>query len=160
MEILTIGHGSQPIEEFIGLLRRHRVEVLVDTRSKPFSSRHPQFGQRVLAKLLDEAGIRYLYLGDKLGGRPNDDALYGPTGKPDYDKIAATEAYRQGLSALVELARGDETVAIMCSESDYKECHRYKLISRSLAVDGVEVRHILRDGSLEENPAPQLALFG
>jgi uncharacterized protein (DUF488 family) len=159
VEILTVGHGSQSIERFIGLLRQNRVEVLVDTRSMPFSARHPQFNQRALAVLLDEAGIRYVFLGDKLGGRPRDASLYDQDGKPDYDKIAATEAYRQGIVLLKELARSDETTAIMCSESDYRECHRYKLIARTLALDGVTVRHILKDGSLEDNPAPQMALF-
>jgi uncharacterized protein (DUF488 family) len=159
MEILTVGHGSQSIERFIDLLRQNRVEVLVDTRSKPFSARYPQFNQRVLAALLDEAGIRYVFLGDKLGGRPRDIALYDQEGKPDYDKIAATEAYKRGIAILEELARSDETTAIMCSESDYKECHRYKLIAQSLALHGVEVRHILKDGSIEHHPAPQMALF-
>lgn len=159
MEMLTIGHGSQSIEGFIGLLRKNRVEVLVDTRSMPFSARHPQFSQRVLAALLEEAGIRYVFMGDKLGGRPKDTSLYDRDGKPDYDKIAGTKAYRQGIDSLEELARGDEITAIMCSESDYKECHRYKLIARTLTLDGVTVRHILKDGSLEDNPAPQMALF-
>ena len=158
MEILTVGHGSQSIEQFIGLLRQQRVELIVDTRSKPFSSRHPQFSQRVVAKLLDEAGIRYMFLGNKLGGRPGDFALYDASGKPDYEKIANTDGYQQGIDALIQLARGDETIAIMCSESDYRECHRYKLVAKSLTVAGVEVRHILKDGSLEENPAQQLAL--
>jgi len=159
MDILTVGHGSQSIEHFIDLLRRNRVEVLVDTRSKPFSFRHPQFSQRVLAALLDDAGIRYVFLGDRLGGRPRDASLYDQGGKPDYDKIAATEGYRQGIGLLEELARSDETTAIMCSESDYRECHRYKLIARTLVLDGVTVRHILKDGSLEDNPAPQMALL-
>ena len=157
MEILTVGHGDQSIESFIDLLRKHRVEFLVDTRSMPYSSRNPQFGQRVLAKFLDDAGIQYVFLGDKLGGKPKDTSLYDDSGNPDYDKIAQSAAYTRGISELVELARGDENIAIMCSESDYHNCHRYKLISRTLAIDGVEVQHIMRDGSLEENPAPQLA---
>ena len=159
MEVLTVGHSNHTIEDFIALLRQHRVEILVDTRSKPFSSRHPQFGKQVLAALLDDAGIIYCFLGDKLGGRPKDRSLYDSSGKPDYDKIANSDAYQEGLENLVDLARNDATVAIMCSEGDYKECHRYNLVSRSLAIDGVEVRHILRNGLLEENPAPQMALF-
>lgn len=160
MEILTVGHGDQSIEDFIALLRQHRVEVLVDTRSMPYSARNPQFGQRVLSSFLDEAGIRYVFLGDKLGGKPRDGSLYDGAGRPDYDKIAATDGYRQGISMLEELARGDENVAVMCSESDYRECHRYKLIARTLAINGAQVWHICRDGSLDENPAPQLAFFG
>lgn len=159
MEILTIGHGDQSIERFIDLLRTHRVELIVDTRSQPFSVRHPQFSQRVLAAFLDEAGIRYAFLGDKLGGRPKDSSLYDPLGKPDYERMAEAPAYRQGITALIELARGDETVAIMCSESDFRECHRYKLVAKTLVLEEVAVKHIRRDGSLEDNPAPQMLLF-
>ena len=153
------GHGDQAIERFVELLRLHRVELLVDTRSQPFSTRHPQFSQRTLATLLDEASIRYVFLGDKLGGRPKNASLYDTTGKPDYAKMAETPSYQAGIDTLIELACGDENVAIMCSETDYRECHRYKLISRSLALAGVQVWHVLRDGSLEDNPAPQIALF-
>ena len=108
---------------------------------------------------LEEAGVRYVFLGDKLGGRPKDLSLYGPAGKPDYDKMAKTPSYRAAIDTLIELACGDENVAIMCSETDYRECHRYKLIARSLALSGVQVWHVLRDGSLEAHPAPQMALF-
>lgn len=158
MEILTVGHGDQSIEEFLDLLRQHKVETLVDTRSRPFSSRHPQFSQRQLVRFLADSGIRYVFLGDKLGGKPRNPQLYS-NGQPDYRKIAATASYREGLEILKDLARGDETVAIMCSEADYKQCHRYKLLSHSLMLDGVEVRHIVRDGSVEEHPAPQMSLF-
>jgi uncharacterized protein (DUF488 family) len=159
MQVLTIGHGDQAIEDFIGRLRQHRVELLVDTRSQPYSVRHPQFSQQALATLLDEAGIRYLYLGHELGGRPRNPALYDEHGKPDYDRMAETPAFQQGIETLLELARGDETVAVMCSESDYRECHRYRLVARTLALLDVEVQHIMKDGTLQENPAPQLALF-
>lgn len=158
MEILTIGHGTQATEEFIKLLRAYHVELLVDTRSQPMSARNPQFSQRPLAVALDEVGIKYVFLGDKIGGRPREASLYTPSGKPDYEKIAATRTYQTGIEMLIEFARGDETVAIMCSESDFKECHRYKLVARSLTLRDIEVRHILKDGSLAENPAPQLAL--
>ena len=158
MEVLTVGHSDHSIEDFIALLRKHSVEALVDTRSEPFSARHPQFTKHVVSQLLGEAGIRYYFLGDKVGGRPADRTLYDEEGAPDYDKMAQTSAYKEGIESLLELARGDENVAIMCSEGDYKQCHRYLLVSRSLALLDVEVNHILRDGTLEENPAPQLAM--
>ena len=158
MEILTIGHSNHPIEGFIALLRKHNVEVLADTRSKPFSARYPQFSKQVVSQLLGEAGIQYYFLGDKIGGRSSDPKLYDPEGNPNYDEMAQTPAYKEGIEALLELARGDQNVAIMCNEGDYQQCHRFLLVSRSLALLDVEVTHILRDGTLEESPAPQLAL--
>jgi uncharacterized protein (DUF488 family) len=34
----------------------------------------------------------------------------------------------------------------MCAEADYKSCHRYWLITRTLTQRGIEVRHILHSG--------------
>ena len=158
MEVVTIGHGDQSLQHFVRLLRQHGVKVLVDVRSLPFSSRQPQFSQHELARFLAASGVQYVFLGDSLGGRPRDEELYSD-GKPDYRRIAATASYQKGLDVLEDLARGEEKVAIMCSESDYRQCHRYKLVAHSLTLDGVKVRHIARDGSLEEHPAPQMSLF-
>jgi uncharacterized protein (DUF488 family) len=160
MRILTVGHGNLTIERFQQLLLRHDARTLVDVRSAPYSGRFPQYSRSSLDALLAIAGIRYVFLGDKLGGRPRDQLLYDRDGNPDYDKIAGTKEYRAGIEALLQLAESDEVAAIMCSESDYRECHRFGLVSRTLALAGTEVKHILKDGSLDDNPAPQLALPG
>jgi uncharacterized protein (DUF488 family) len=49
-------------------------KVIVDTRSSPYSKFAPQFDQAPLRRTLEEAGIKYLYLGAELGGRPADPA--------------------------------------------------------------------------------------
>src|SRR4051794_16954719 len=74
--LLTIGHSNHSLTTFLGLIRRHRVEVLVDTRSRPFSRYTPHFNAPRLGLVLHELGIRYVVLGDLLGGRPSDPALY------------------------------------------------------------------------------------
>ncbi len=40
---LTIGHSSHTAERLVALLREHAVQVLVDTRSSPYSRFSPQF---------------------------------------------------------------------------------------------------------------------
>ena len=46
--ILTIGHSNQSLEEFLHLLKLHRVDVLVDVRSHPFSKYTVQFNAPAL----------------------------------------------------------------------------------------------------------------
>jgi uncharacterized protein (DUF488 family) len=145
MTIYTIGHSNIAIERFIDLLRLHLVQVLVDTRSQPYSRYAPQFNRESLKTSLEQAGIAYLYLGDKLGGRPTDARYYLPDGAVDYDQLAKAPFYREGIERL-ECAAEGHSLAIMCSEADYKACHRYKLITRSLVNEGVEVQHILHSG--------------
>ena len=75
---MSIGHSTHPLEGFVGLLRQHRVEVVVDVRTSPFSRFNPQFNRDNLLLGLREAGIRYLFLGEELGGKPDGDEFYDP----------------------------------------------------------------------------------
>jgi uncharacterized protein (DUF488 family) len=163
--VYTIGHSHAAIETFIDLLRLPLIEVLVDTRSQPYSRYAPQFNRESLKTSLLRAGIAYLYLGDELGGRPRDAQYHLPNGKVDYERLAEALSYRGGLARLKHEAEG-HCVAVMCSEADYRQCHRYWLITRSLVNEGAEVHHILHSGALvqtrpdEFSPSPrQLGLF-
>jgi uncharacterized protein (DUF488 family) len=146
MRLYTIGHSNIPTEEFLDLLSRHSVEVLVDVRTAPYSRYCPQFNRAALQQAIEAAGLRYCFEGKALGGKPEDETLRGDDGAPNYDKIAASELYQEGLSQLLALA-AEQCVAIMCSEAHPLQCHREKLIARSLRAGGVEVLHILPDGS-------------
>ncbi len=59
--ILTIGHSTHPIGEFLHLLQANEVELLVDVRTIPKSRYNPQFNTAVLAQSLNQAGIAYLH---------------------------------------------------------------------------------------------------
>jgi uncharacterized protein (DUF488 family) len=165
MIIYTIGHSHTAIDCFIGLLQLHRIQVLIDTRSQPYSRYAPQFNRKSLKTSLQQAGITYLYLGGQLGGRPRDTQYYLSHGKVDYERLAHAPFYRQGLERLMHEAERC-CLAVMCSEADYHKCHRYWLIARSLVNEGIEVHHILHSGDLiqtcpdEFSPAArQLGLF-
>lgn len=144
--LMSIGYGDRPWEEFASRLRAYRVEFLVDVRSRP-GSRQAEFNREALEILLSQIGIKYVYMGDTLGGQPDDQSCL-VDGKVDYDTVAGRDFFRRGLSRLVAAARGGHRVAMMCSEIDPERCHRSKLIGVALAKEGLEVQHIDRDGSL------------
>jgi uncharacterized protein (DUF488 family) len=147
--VFTIGHSNHPREHFMALLGKNRIAAVGDVRSKPFSRRHPHFGQPALKKTLEEAGMAYLFLGEALGGQPADRALYRDNA-PDYERMAATDGFQRGLDrALDEAAR--HRLALMCAEKEPLECHRFLLVSRHLALRGARITHILGDGSIEEH---------
>jgi uncharacterized protein (DUF488 family) len=165
MTVFTIGHSNAAIDRFLDLLRQHRIEVLVDTRSQPYSRYVPQFNRESLSATLQLAGLGYLYMGDSLGGRPAERQYYREDGKVDYDLLAEAPFYLAGLGQLKKQAETGR-VAVLCSEADYHKCHRYWLITRSLAGEGVEVRHILHSGEMAttdpkefESSSDQLRLF-
>ena len=69
MTLYSIGHSNAEINAFLELLTRHSIELLVDTRSQPYSRYSPQFNRETLKAWLGEAEIAYLFLGEQLGGR-------------------------------------------------------------------------------------------
>ena len=159
--IHTIGHSDHTTAVFIELLRRHGVTLVVDVRSQPYSRWTHQFNRETLAHDLDETGIAYRFMGESLGGRPADPALYDPgQGHPDYRRVEQVPAYQAGIDQLLELARA-ERLAVMCSEGDHRHCHRNLLITQTLLERGVRVLHIQPDGRTVEGEriARQLSLL-
>jgi len=166
----TIGHSSHTPEHFVGLLRQQRIQVVADTRSAPYSRYTPQFDREALRDLLAGAGVKYLYLGDAVGGRPKDESCYDAEGRVLYGRVAGQREFRE---AVERLQRGADEfrVALLCSEEDPAHCHRRLLIARVLMGEGAEIRHIRGDGTLESDTEvaarsgkpliePQPALFG
>lgn len=157
--VYTIGHSNLDEEAFLALLKRHEIETLVDVRTSPYSRFAPHFNQRELRAALRNRGIGYAFGGEKLGGRPGDPALYKngvvPDGHADYlnlvdyPAVARQSWFQEGVERLLELA-AEAPTAMMCSEEDPNRCHRHHLIAQALLKRGVGVRHIRKDGRIEE----------
>lgn len=147
--VFSIGHGARRIGEFIALLQQYGIRYLVDVRTYPFSRFHPQYNREALGKALEEAGIRYVYLGDALGGRPKNADSYDEEGKVDYGKLRQKEHFKTGIERLVKAAENQVPLAMMCSERDPRQCHRSRLIGPALTEVGVAVQHIDEQGRLK-----------
>jgi uncharacterized protein (DUF488 family) len=146
--VLTIGHSNHTMEHFLGLLKSHGVEVVVDTRSQPYSKYATQFDHEALKLALQDAGIRYLYLGRELGGRPKGDELYDEEGHVLYDRVAASYLFQEGLMRLERGIR-EYKVALLCAEENPAACHRRLLVGRVLLDHGIQVEHIRGDGRIQ-----------
>jgi uncharacterized protein (DUF488 family) len=110
---------------------------------------NPQFNREPLREALRAAGIRYVFLGKELGARSTDKSCYRD-GRVQYDRLARTDAFKQGLERVKEGARSYR-VALMCAERDPLHCHRTILVARHLVGAGLHVRHILANGEVEEH---------
>ncbi len=145
--LYTIGHSNHDEDHFCALLKQHGIEVLGDVRSQPYSRYTPHFNSEPLQAALAQRGIRYVFLGDELGGRPASENLYDAEGYVLYHLVAETPEFERGLERL-ETGMAKYRVAIMCSEEDPAVCHRFLLVTRVLRASGVAVQHIRGDGSL------------
>ncbi len=146
--LFTIGHSSQGIEKFLELLSGNSIGVLVDVRSQPASRFAPHFDAAALKNDLTRKGIKYMYMGRELGGKPSDPSMYDKKGYASYNLMAQAPAF---LMAIQRLVNGAQThrIAVMCSEEDPTECHRHLLLARVLAQQGIQVAHIRGDGQLQ-----------
>ena len=148
--VLTIGHSTHALEAFVALLRQNGVTAVADVRSAPYSRFNPQFNREPLAEALGAEGVRYVYLGRELGGRSEDPACH-EDGRIRYDRVAATESFKDGLARVVDGA-AKFRIALMCAEKEPLHCHRTLLVARALERE-VDVAHIHADGALEPHRA-------
>ena len=152
--LFTIGHSNLEWDAFVSLLRQHDIPLVADVRSRPQSFRFPHFSQPELEQSLREAGIGYLFLGEELGGRPDDPKAYRANGVVDYRKRRKSFAFQQGIErAVLELEKG--SLALLCAEEDPLSCHRFLMICPELVALGIEPKHIRKGGEIEEQRAAE-----
>ena len=130
LTIWTIGYSGRTRESFLKLHKDYGIEILVDVRHFP-TSKNPDFRRESMEVWLPENGIRYVWLGDLLGG-------YRRGG---YERYMGTPAFREGIERLLQIARQGRT-CIMCMERNPKYCHR-RFIAAYLEAMGIRMVHIL-----------------
>jgi uncharacterized protein (DUF488 family) len=155
--IYTIGHSNHEMDAFVQLLQRHSIAAIADVRSSPFSRIFPHFNREPLRAFIRQADIQYVFMGDCLGGRPDDPSCF-KSGQVQYDRVALLPTFAQGLDRLEQGAE-DYRIALMCSEKDPITCHRMLLVSRHLAKRRIDVQHILSDGNLESQDAAETRMM-
>jgi len=167
--VYTAGFSNLPQRSFLSNLHSHGIQVLVDVRSKPYASYTPHFNKDQIEAAATASGLRYLYLGQELGGMPDNPGFYDDEGYVLYDRIAATEGFQVGIKRLLDGLNKGYSLALTCGEDNPRGCHRRLLLGKVLREQGVAVAHILSNGTLiseaelldEERKVPrQLSLFG
>ncbi len=153
----TIGHSNHSAARFTALLQQHRISLVIDVRSSPQSRYAPHFNKQEIVSVLNQSGLEYTFAGRSLGGRPADPDLYD-NGHVSYAKMSETSGFNSALKKMAALAR-EQSIAIMCAESDPLDCHRFLLIGRELVRRGTDVTHILSNGSSETHAGAEKRLL-
>ncbi|MCX8027702.1 MAG: DUF488 domain-containing protein [Thermodesulfovibrionales bacterium] len=153
MTIYTIGHSNIDIDKFISLLKGAGIEVLVDVRSVPYSKYANQFNKERLMNAVRTSGIKYIYMGDVIGGMPKNKSYY-VNDRIDYHLLKQSKHFQDGINRLLSDIQ-KYRLAIMCAEEDPMRCHRRHLISKTLHEKGVEILHIRGDGRIERDEFTQ-----
>lgn len=128
--IFTIGHSIRKMKEFIEILKKHKIQVVIDIRRFPKSKIVPHFNKENLKTELRKIGIKYAWLGKWLGGYR----------KEGYLKYMEKAEFKKGIKYLENIAK-NKICVIMCAEKLYFKCHR-KFVSKYLQNKGWIVKHI------------------
>ena len=143
--ILTIGHSTRTLDEFIALLKAHAVTLVVDVRTIPRSRHNPQFNGNSLADSLKKAGIGYVHMSG-LGGLRHAKRNSVNTGWRNasfrgYADYMQTPEFEKQIEELIQLAK-EHRIALMCAEAVPWRCHR-SLIGDALTVRGIRTEDIM-----------------
>ena len=145
--LFTVGHSNLSIEDFISLLKKYKINAVVDVRSHPYSSYSPHFNRNSLKFELLKAKYKYVFLGEELGARPKDLSCY-INDQAVYKKIANTHYFKAGINRII-LGLNKYRIALMCSEKDPISCHRTILICKYLRQLDLEINHIIDEKTIE-----------
>lgn len=128
--IYSIGTGNRELKDFIKIVAEAKLDILVDVRSRPYSKYFPHFNREFMRPIVEENGTKYIYRGKNLGGL--DQNVYRDE---TLDEVAAW------------VAEGKK-VAVMCSETSFKSCHRFRSgpkevqLEPEFAIRGLTMEHL------------------
>jgi len=149
--IYTVGHSTHQPGYFLELLKAYSITCLVDVRSVAASSYNPQYNKEPLSNFLQNNRIVYHHFAEEFGARHADPDLLDDEGKVDFEKVRKSWLFKNGMERLWLESEKGSVIALMCSEAEPFDCHRFSMISIALEKDGFEVKHILKDKTLKTN---------
>jgi uncharacterized protein (DUF488 family) len=157
--VLTIGHSTRTIEQFIGLLQAHGATCIIDVRTVPCSRHNPQFNKASLPQSLKNLGLEYIHM-PGLGGlrhakRNSPNAGWRNASFRGYADYMQTPQFAESLEELICLADSGRAV-LMCAEALPWRCHR-SLVADALLVRGIRTENIMSATHRETHYLTQFA---
>lgn len=148
--LFSIGYATKKIDVFIAQLQQHNIDAIADVRSVPYSKVFTDYRQENLIQSLNRVGIKYVYLGEELGPRSKVVEHYDDRNQVQFDRLAKSELFKQGVERLQKGLDTGLNIALMCAEKDPATCHRSLLVSYYLKKElDIDVQHIEHSGLLE-----------
>ena len=138
MEIFTLGHSTRSLEEFLEILKKFQIELVIDVRRFPSSKKFPWFNKENLEKVLEKEKIEYFHF-PELGGYR----------KEGYETFSKSNEFKEAIKKLLRKIDKKRAV-ILCSEFKWWKCHR-RYIASYLAKMNYKVIHIFTKERIQEH---------
>ncbi len=149
--IYTIGHSTHDINHFLELIKNFNINCIIDVRSVPASSYTPQYNKEPLSNFLKDNGITYMHFPAEFGAKHVEPELLDKEGNVNFEKVRKSNKFQNGVKRILQGINKGYAIALMCSESDPFNCHRFSMISVALEKEGFNVQHILKDKTIMTN---------
>jgi len=164
------------IEKMFKTLQKLNVSHLVDVRSVPYSKQFPQCNADNLKVAGKHSSIFYIHI-QELGAkanqmqdvfskaseiffedifpiaksnRPENTELYPDDEIVDFQKFRKDDYLIDGIKRIERAYENNYTLALMCSEKNPIDCHRYFLVSKEIEQrfgDWIKVEHIIQNNN-------------
>ena len=161
--IWTVGHSNHPLEEFLGILKAHGIEGVIDVRRFPASRKWPHFDAGSLGRSLPEAGIDYSpapELGGRRKARPDSPhSAWRVEAFRGYADFMDTPEFAAGLARVTGLA-GERRSVLMCAEALPWRCHRSLIADALMARDWIALEILSEKESRPRKLPPFARLEG
>jgi uncharacterized protein (DUF488 family) len=144
--VFTVGYEGLTIDAFLNKLIANNIMVIVDVRNNPQSMKYG-FSKKRFSDYVEKAGMRYTHIPELgipsdmrkgLGKTITHERLFQ---KYETDLLPKQE---EAKLQLLDLIDKNPRVALVCFESDYHFCHRYRLVEYLQREKGLTkpVKHI------------------
>ncbi|MDR1136013.1 MAG: DUF488 domain-containing protein [Clostridiales Family XIII bacterium] len=149
-ELFTIGYSPFSMTDFLEVLKRYRIRLLIDVRSVPYSSHYSAYNKENLIPMLKSIGIVYDNYATEFGAQQTNPVYFDKRdGYLDFDKYVKSASFGRGFQKAENVIKQGHLFALMCAEKDPATCHRSIMVSRVFSECGYCIKHILADGKTE-----------
>ena len=102
-----------------------------------------------LSAFLKNNGITYLHFKEEFGARQEEESVLDNEGKVHFGFVQKSSAFQRGVERIDMGIEKGFTIALMCSEGNPLDCHRFSMVALYFENIDIQVQHILKDKTLK-----------
>lgn len=148
--VYSIGYSGFSIDDFIDIIKKNEISLIVDVRSQPYSKYFLEYNKESLKKSLKYNGIYYRNYAKEFGARQEEMEFYSDDGYLDFELFAKSKNFLRGFEKLKQSMLQNYKFSLMCAEKNPINCHRTILIAREFYNAGYKIIHLLPNGTMTQ----------
>lgn len=149
MEIYALGHSNYPFEKLIEILKKYKIDCVVDIRAIPYSKYNTQYNKEYFQSNLKKLGYTYIYMADEFGAKRKSRESYNSDGYADFEKVIFEDDFKKGIERLKIGCKKGYKIVLLAAMQDPIRCPRAILVGRQLVKEGFDVKYIMHEGYLK-----------